>query len=90
MEAGQGYCAPCQAAYMREWRETHQPSEAEKAKGRARSYLNVYVRRGKITRLPCEVCGREPAEGHHHAGYEHPLTVTWLCRMHHRKRHQAA
>ena len=75
---------------MREWRLTHPPSEAEKAKGRSRSYLNVYVRRGKVKRLPCEVCGREPAEGHHHNGYDRPLDVLWLCRVHHRARHRQA
>jgi hypothetical protein len=53
-------------------------------KGKARSYLNVYVRRGKIVRGPCEVCGRTDLIHGHHEDYTKPLEVRWLCRTHHR------
>lgn len=52
----------------------------------ARSYLNVYVRRGKIKRGPCEVCGAEKAHAHHD-DYGKPLAVRWLCPFHHRQHH---
>ena len=74
---------------MREWRKTHRPSPEQQYRGRARAYLNVYVRRGKVVRRPCLVCGAEQAEGHHHNGYADPLDVTWLCKAHHREAHRS-
>lgn len=53
----------------------------------ARSYLNVYVKRGKIQRGPCVVCGLLKVEAHHYNGYDHPLDVVWLCPQHHRAVH---
>src|SRR5512146_228853 len=81
------YCLSCHDAYMREWRKTHPLSETERRKDIARSYLRVYIRRGKIQRQPCEVCGA-PAEAHHH-DYSKPLEVRWLCRPHHLELHKA-
>ena len=83
-----GYCAPCHAEKTREYRKTHSVSEEQRLKGIARSYLNVNIRRGKVKRLPCEECGTSPAQGHHYAGYDHPLVVRWLCRHHHRLAHR--
>lgn len=40
------------------------------------------IRAGKITRLPCEVCGSPKTDGHHE-DYSKPLSVRWLCRKHH-------
>lgn len=47
----------------------------------------VYL--GRIVRLPCLVCGKTPSEGHH-ADYERPLDVMWLCASHHRQAHAAS
>lgn len=44
------------------------------------------VRRGKLTKLPCEVCQAAPAEAHHD-DYSKPFEVRWLCRHHHRQHH---
>lgn len=52
-------------------------------KGKARNYLNVYVGRGKVEKLPCEVCGAPKVQGHHE-DYTKPLEVRWLCIKHHR------
>lgn len=79
------YCKKCHAAYMRDWRKTHFMSPEQKKKDIARSYLGVYIRRGKINREPCEVCGSK-AEAHHD-DYSKPLQVKWLCRKHHMKLH---
>lgn len=51
----------------------------------ARAYAHVYLYRGKIDRLLCEVCG-EDAEMHH-PDYSKPLEVIWLCRAHHKELH---
>jgi hypothetical protein len=47
------------------------------------------LKRGLIERKPCEVCGAEPTDAHHH-DYERPLAVTFLCRRHHLEAHKGA
>lgn len=56
------------------------------AKAKARCFLNVAVRRGKIVKQPCEVCGESKTQGHHE-DYSKPLEVVWLCKRHHREKH---
>lgn len=41
---------------------------------------------GKLTRLPCEVCGTLKVHAHHE-DYSKPLDVKWLCAKHHSERH---
>jgi hypothetical protein len=53
----------------------------------AHSCLRSAIRRGLVTRQPCEVCGAEPADGHH-PDYDRPAHVQWLCRRHHRELHR--
>ena|SRR6267154_3130739 len=47
--------------------------------------VNNAVRRGKLTPMPCLVCG-EKAHAHH-PDYDRPLDVVWLCPSHHREVH---
>jgi hypothetical protein len=70
---------------MREWRKTHPMTEEQRRKDIARSKAGVYLRRGKITREPCRVCGG-PAEMHH-PDYDKPYEVDWLCRKCHLEEH---
>jgi len=53
----------------------------------ARSHLNDAKRYGKITPIPCVICGNEVVEAHH-IDYNKPLNVVWLCRKHHREVHK--
>lgn len=55
----------------------------------ARTYANHQVRRGRLRREPCLVCGCPEVEMHHH-DYRQPLVVTWLCRDHHSLVHRHA
>lgn len=55
-------------------------------KVRAHALLAYYIRTGRITREPCEVCGDPRSEGHH-ADYSRVLEVRWLCRKHHAREH---
>jgi len=59
--------------------------EARK-KANARSYVNVYQRRGLIEPENCTRCGRAAAEKHHH-DYDKPLEIEWLCRPCHLEEH---
>jgi hypothetical protein len=50
--------------------------------------LGNAIQGGRITPLPCLVCG-ERAEAHH-PDYSRPLDVVWLCPAHHRQAHALA
>ena len=41
------------------------------------------LKKGVITRQPCEVCG-EAAEAHH-SDHRQPLQIRWRCRLHHKE-----
>jgi hypothetical protein len=56
------------------------------SKLRARKKVYVGIRNGSIIKLPCEVCGEVKAEAHH-ADYNQPLEILWLCKKHHCERH---
>ena len=72
------------------------------------TYAHVVVanalKRGKLERQPCEVCGMEPGLTRyrlarrtieyqnvvaHHDDYNKPLEVRWLCKRHHADHHKA-
>lgn len=51
----------------------------------------IAVKGGLLARpSACERCGQssERIEAHHFAGYQRPLTVSWVCRSCHRRAHQ--
>ncbi len=73
---------------MRANRPKHRDLKPE-AKRRAvcRAYTNVLVRRGQLTKGPCQNCGAAKAQAHH-TDYSDPRTVTWLCGPCHRAEHR--
>jgi len=54
---------------------------------KARTATRYAVKRGKIEKKPCEVCGDVKSEAHH-TDYSKPLEVMWLCRKHHANQHR--
>lgn len=54
----------------------------------ARDEVRKALWRGDLQREPCWVCGAR-AEAHH-AAYDEPLMVTWLCKKHHVEVHVMA
>lgn len=44
------------------------------------------IRAGKLSRQSCEVCGSRAHA--HHPDYSKPLTVCWLCPVHHSRVHK--
>ena len=49
--------------------------------------IQYALTRGRIQKTACEICGAEQVDAHH-ASYDHPLAVTWLCRKHHIQLHR--
>ena len=54
---------------------------------KAVSILNQNIKKKIIIRKPCEICGNQRSDGHH-ADYNKPLQVKWLCRKHHMELHK--
>jgi hypothetical protein len=91
-------CIACDLEHRREQRKQDPanianrariPRKVDTAKTRARNAAQARVRRGKVQRQPCEVCGAVEVEMHHE-DYDKPLEVRWLCRKHHRELHRKA
>jgi hypothetical protein len=83
------WCKACYTAYMRNYRYNRSDSAEILLRNGARSYANVYQRRGKLIPKPCEVCG-DPKVEKHHDDYTKPLEVRWLCKRHHAQLTNAA
>ena len=85
---GQRYCKFCHAENMRKNRPKHfELTELQRKKANCRSYLNVYIKRGKILKMPCSICGDINSEAHHD-DYDKPLDIIWYCRKHHLEHHK--
>lgn len=52
----------------------------------ARRKVHVAVKAGKLNRGACAECGYSKTFAHHE-DYSKPLEVIWLCRLHHREKH---
>ncbi len=61
------------------------PISAAERKAIYGEYMSA-IQLGKIIPQPCQVCGKEKAQGHHE-DYSKPLDVVWLCSRHHADRH---
>ena len=53
----------------------------------AHNAVNNALRGGRISKMPCEVCGITESIHGHHDDYAKPLNVRWLCAAHHRQWH---
>lgn len=53
---------------------------------KAHSAVSNAVRSGILVKSPCEVCGCERVHAHHD-DYSKPLSVRWLCALHHHRFH---
>jgi hypothetical protein len=83
-------------ASNRRWAKNNWPRQREinkrtaarqPEKVRARWELNNAIRKGLLTRLPCERCGDPKSQGHHD-DYSKPLDVHWMCRRCHWAEHR--
>lgn len=82
------YCLKCHNSYMKKTRKKHSElTEEQKLKANCKSYLNTYLRRGKIIKTPCVNCSSLLVQAHHE-DYSKPLKVIWLCRKCHLELHK--
>ena len=83
-------CRSCEKARNVEYYATNKEYRARKRKrakaNNAHAKVFAAIKKGKLTRKPCEVCGDEKAVAHHD-DYAKPLEVRWLCRSHHKQWH---
>lgn len=56
-------------------------------KMKTRAKTRYLVKTGKLTKLPCKICGDVNVQAHHD-DYNNPLQVTWLCKTHHAEHHR--
>lgn len=85
----QRYCKKCHADNMKQSRPNYSGlTDEQRLKSNARAYLRVYIKRGKIVKHPCSVCGDKNSQAHHE-DYSKPLEVSWYCRKHHLEHHHA-
>lgn len=63
-------------------------NQSNRHKLRAHAEVRKALRTGDLKRGRCEVCGSLRVEAHHE-DYTAPLSVTWLCRRHHKLWHAA-
>jgi len=60
------YCLKCSNEWAKNNRKKHSElSDLQKKKANCRSYTNTYIRRGKIVKQPCEICGNVDSQAHH-------------------------
>lgn len=52
---------------------------------RARREVQLAIQSGKLVKSPCVYCGLSTVEAHH-ANYDEPLTVVWVCFKCHREK----
>jgi len=71
----------------------HLPPAVREVRENARKAVRNAVRAGRLVKpLTCEGCGDAPGDGRrlhaHHADYDDPLRVEWLCVFCHLDRHR--
>jgi hypothetical protein len=78
--------------YNQLWRKKNGYHSEEKYKKKhpekklAWTKLQRAIEHGLIRKESCRVCGNEQAQAHH-PDYSYPLSVEWLCPLHHKERH---
>lgn len=57
-------------------------------KYKAHTKVHNAIRDKRLIKMPCEICQRTDHIHGHHDDYLKPLSVRWLCPIHHKEWHQ--
>jgi len=68
------------------WSRLHRKRNPEKSV--ARGVSDYALSCGRLVKQPCETCNTTKNVQKHHEDYSKPLDVRWLCKPHHKKRHE--
>jgi len=90
------YCVECRRKSVNEWIKkqggmwNYLIRNGQKNRALAVAAVGRALRRGKIKKAPCEVCGFTKVEAHHYMGYEREywLVFKWLCKPCHDHAHK--
>jgi hypothetical protein len=74
----------------RQYRAEHPQRDRTYKGGWAPQAVYQAIKAGKLTKLPCQVCGALRVHAHHPHGYEGKAIydVVWLCALHHKQAHR--
>lgn len=77
-----------QNQYKRAWERKNSSNVEYVARLKIRKHTNYLIRRGQLVRQVCQIktCTK-PGEAHH-ANYNQPNLIQWLCRQHHHAWHR--
>jgi len=60
---------------------------SKRERQRARQLAHAAIKKGRIKRQPCVICGTTNRVVAHHEDYSKPYEVQWLCKNHHGRAH---
>lgn len=66
---------------------SHEWRKRNPIKTRAHAKVARAIKKGLLHKGCCEVCSNKMVEAHH-ADYNKPLNVAWLCKKHHSEKHR--
>lgn len=79
-------CIECYPAYQKSIQGKYPRKKRDPEKQRVRDMVRAAIKKGIITKLPCEVCGEKGQP--HHNDYGKPFDLQWLCIRHHAEKHR--
>ena len=81
------YCRASREKHKDKMREYHKKySNENRIVKNAQQLSYNALKKGKIKKLPCAVCGSHESQKHH-PDYSKPLDIIWLCSRHHMRLH---
>ncbi len=77
---GSRTCHQCRTEKERTRKSKYPKTPEQRRRNLARSYLSMYLKRGKTVKQLCHVCGQKAHP--YHLDYAKPLEVVWACHKH--------
>jgi len=86
------YCSRCEAERLQQYAASMNASKRawdrrNPIKRRAHKLVEIARLRAGLAEWSCDVCGADATHAHH-SDYSNPLSVRWLCSLHHSEEHK--